>query len=85
MSGDARLAPVDAAVLISERFGVGVVTSDDIWRDLIQDLAQLGIAGGAVYDALIALTARSVDGALVTRDTRAAATYARLRVSVEMI
>lgn len=38
-------------------------------------LARLGIAGGAVYDALVALAALDHDADLATRDLRAKATY----------
>lgn len=40
-------------------------------------LADLGIAGGAVYDALIALTALDSRAELLTLDRRALATYER--------
>ena len=84
LPGDARLTAVDAALLIGERFGP-VVVADDIWLNLIHDLARVGIAGGAVYDAVIAVTARSVNGVLLTRDHRAATTYSRLNVVVELV
>ncbi len=51
----------------------------------VNELAQLGIAGGAVYDALIAVTALEATGTLLTRDTRAEATYQKLGLVVEMI
>ena len=38
-------------------------------------LSQLGIAGGAVYDALVALAAVEHNADLATRDLRAKATY----------
>ena len=79
LPGDARLTTLDAALLIGERFGP-VVVADGVWLNLIDDLARVGIAGGAVYDAVIAVTARSVNGVLLTRDHRAAATYSSLNV-----
>ena len=42
---------------------------------LPQVLSELGIAGGAVYDALVALAAVEQDAGLATRDVRAKATY----------
>ncbi|MBA3622622.1 MAG: PIN domain-containing protein [Actinomycetota bacterium] len=44
-------------------------------RALVRTLASAGRTGGAVYDALVALTARLAGAVLVTADTRAAATY----------
>lgn len=41
-------------------------------------LPLLGISGGAVYDAVIAETARLADGTLVTLDRRALVTYERI-------
>jgi predicted nucleic acid-binding protein len=48
-------------------------------------LAPIGIAGGAVYDALVGLAAREAGLPLATRDRRAAATYAAIRVQVELV
>jgi hypothetical protein len=48
---------------------------------LVDELARLGVASGATYDALIALTAAGDGRVLLTRDRRAAATYSRLGVA----
>jgi predicted nucleic acid-binding protein len=48
-------------------------------------LAALGIAGGAVYDALVAATAAEHAITLATRDRRAAETYRALDVDFELI
>jgi hypothetical protein len=48
---------------------------------LVDELAGLGVAAGATYDALIGLTAASGERVLLTRDRRAAATYSRLGVA----
>lgn len=85
LPGDARVRPQDAARLLRERFAAAVVPTAKTSRGLVDELASLGIAGGAVYDALIAVTARSIDAVLLTRDRRAAATYARLDLAVEII
>ena len=45
-------------------------------------LSELGIAGGAVYDALVGLAAAEHGAALATRDARAAATYEALGARV---
>ena len=48
-------------------------------------LAEFDIVGGAVYDALVALAARSNSLLLVTRDLRASSTYSALGVDVRQI
>ena len=48
-------------------------------------LAELGIAGGAVYDALVAAAAAEHGIVLATRDRRAADTYRALEVDFELI
>jgi len=45
-------------------------------------LSRLGIAGGAVYDALVALAAVEHEADLATRDARARATYEAVGASV---
>jgi len=61
-----------------------LVASADPSTRLHSALAAGGIAGGAVYDAMVALAAR--DGCvLVTRDARALGTYAAIGVPVEVI
>jgi predicted nucleic acid-binding protein len=48
-------------------------------------LADLGIAGGAVYDALVAAAAAEHGITLATRDRRASETYRALQVDFELI
>lgn len=48
-------------------------------------LADLGIAGGAVYDALIALTSHAAGADLVTLDRRAIGIYQRCGVSTRLL
>lgn len=45
------------------------------FQTLLDDLAEAGISGGAVYDGLVAAAARQADATLLTLDARAAATY----------
>jgi len=54
-------------------------------RELLGRVGELGIAGGAVYDALIAETARAHDTSLLSLDRRAAVVYERLGVAYELI
>jgi predicted nucleic acid-binding protein len=75
LPGDLRLAPADAARLLTERFGPSLLLSQKATRRLAETLARLEISGGAVYDALVALAATEHDAELATRDARARATY----------
>ena len=45
------------------------------YRTFVFGLPELGIAGGATYDALVAATAAACEAELVTCDRRAAAIY----------
>ena len=82
LPGDLRLDPPDAARLIAERFGAPLLLDPATASGLPQVLSGLGIAGGAVYDALVALAARSHGASLATRDLRAKATYDLVGVDV---
>jgi predicted nucleic acid-binding protein len=81
LPGDARLVPGDAARLLAARFGSPVPLPVERAIGLVDELAGLGVAAGATYDALIGLTAASGERVLLTRDRRAAATYSRLGVA----
>jgi toxin FitB len=75
LPGDVRLTPADAARLLTERFVEPLVLGPEIARRLPDELSRHGIAGGAVYDALVALAAVEHRAELATRDGRARATY----------
>jgi toxin FitB len=85
LPGDARLAPADAARLLTERFAPPLLLSAARVRKLPDTLSRLGIAGGAVYDALVALAAREHEVALATRDGRAKGTYDAVGVEVIVV
>lgn len=78
LPGDVRLAPEDAVRLLEERFVAPLALSADAWVRLPALLSAHGIAGGAVYDALVALAALEHGADLATRDARARPTYERL-------
>jgi toxin FitB len=82
LPGDLRLAPADAARLIAERFVEPLVLRPETARRLPDVLSRLGIAGGAVYDALVALAAVEHGASLATRDARAKPTYETVGVHV---
>jgi toxin FitB len=85
LPGDARLAPADAALLLNARFSSPLVLSSRRARNLPDTLSRLGIAGGAVYDALVALAAKEHGAALATRDARARGTYDAVGVKVIVV
>lgn len=75
LPGDLRLAAADAARLLKARFAPPFLLSAARARALPSVLSGFGIAGGAVYDALVALAAVQHDADLATRDGRARGTY----------
>lgn len=85
LPGDARVAAADAATLIDENFAAPLLLSTDAVRNAHRELARRGIAGGAVYDGLVALAAREHGKLLATRDARARSTYEALGVAVELL
>jgi predicted nucleic acid-binding protein len=85
LPGDARLAPADAVRLLRERFAPAAVLDARAVRSAPSILAHAGVVGGATYDGLIALAARSAGLPLATRDRRAQSTYRLLDVPVEML
>ncbi len=81
-----RLSPADAAQLLLRAFGGRFVALTGAEHDaLLADLPGLGIAGGAVYDALVAATALKHELTLHSLDRRAAGTYDAIGVDYELI
>ncbi len=81
-----RAQPEVAAEYLSvtfptQRLGLGM----DEQAELPQRLAHLDVAGGPVYDALIALTAKAAGAELLTLDRRALPTYERCGVRVTLV
>ena len=85
LPGDARVAPPDAVRLLRERFGTAAVLDSRSARSAPAALAAAGVSGGATYDGLVALAARSAGLPLATRDRRAQSTYRLLDVAVELL
>jgi predicted nucleic acid-binding protein len=85
LPGDIRLAPADAARLLKERFAPPLLLKPGVAKRLPDILSRLGISGGAVYDALVALAAAENHSPLATRDARAKATYDTVGVEVEIV
>jgi toxin FitB len=82
LPGDLRLAPADAARLLRERFGPPLLLSAEKAGRLADVLAERGVAGGAVYDAMVGLAAAEHGVELATRDARATITYEAVGVRV---
>lgn len=82
LPGDVRMAPDDAARLMADRFTSPLLLDPETARRLPDLLSRMEIAGGAVYDALVALAALENKVDLATRDARARDTYEKVGVSV---
>jgi hypothetical protein len=54
-------------------------------REVHATLSRIGIAGGAVYDGLVALAAKEHGARLATRDARARGTYDAVSVQVIIV
>lgn len=80
-----RRSPTDVAALLSHNFPRTRFLDADATAELAAELANLGIAGGAVYDALVGTAARQQGLTLVTRDERALGTYRALDVDVLLV
>lgn len=82
-----RLAPEVAGALLAGWFPPErvLVPAPAVMRSIVPRLAEAGIGGGAVYDALIGLTAAEHGAELRTRDHRAAATYDALSVPYRLV
>jgi len=52
---------------------------------LLQTASESGLAGGAIYDAIVAATARHAGATLLTRDHRARPVYERIGVRHQMV
>jgi len=80
-----RRKPTAVARLLAHNFPGSRFLSAESARSLHARLASLGIAGGAVYDALVAAAAAEHSITLATRDRRAADTYRALDIDFELI
>jgi toxin FitB len=85
LPGDARLSADDAARLLDARFTTPLTLSGSRAGKVLSALSRLGIAGGAVYDGLVALAAQQHGLPLATRDARARGTYDAVGVKVILV
>ena len=80
----ARRSPADVARVLHHDFPATAPLSPDATKELIGLLPQRGIAGGAVYDALVGWAAVTHDLPLLTLDRRSLDVYRALEVRVEL-
>ena len=80
-----RLKPVTAWHLHVTNFPDSRYLSATDTAGLLGEFAGLGLAGGAIYDGLVAATARAHRLPLITCDRRAESTYRALAVSYEFL
>ena len=78
-------SPGAVSRLIAHNFPATRFLSDRATSELLVRLGPLGIAGGAVYDALVGGAAIEHGLTLMTRDRRAADTYRRLDVTFVLV
>ncbi|WP_324651599.1 type II toxin-antitoxin system VapC family toxin [Georgenia sp. H159] len=70
-----RVSAESAADVVARLPMAALVLPADVHRGLVADLGRARIGGGALYDALVAATARHHGLRLLTRDRRARTTY----------
>lgn len=80
-----RRTPATVARLLAANFPHTKFLGPEAAADLLDGLQASGIAGGAVYDALVGATAAEHRLALATRDRRAIDTYRRLGVEIVLV
>lgn len=80
-----RRTPATVARLLAANFPYTKFLGPDAAAQLLVGLQAHGIAGGAVYDALVGATAAEHRLALATRDRRALDTYRRLGVETTLV
>lgn len=81
-----RARPEIVLRFLQERFDSEYVVLDHKGHRLVVErCTSLGISGGAVYDALVALTALGAGATLISCDVRAAAVYEKIGVDFQLI
>ena len=70
-----RVSGADAVQVMDDAFAEVLAFPEALTAGVHRELARYGLAGGAAYDALVALAAREHGLVLATRDARARGTY----------
>jgi predicted nucleic acid-binding protein len=85
LPGPARRSPPVVAQLLDDNFPATAHLSPGRAAQLLRELSAAGVAGGAVYDALVGAVAAEHGIVLATRDRRAIDTYRSLGVPIEIL
>lgn len=85
LPGDHRVSAEDAVRVMDTWFPEPLMLSQAGTVDVHRRLASAGVAGGAVYDGLVALTALENGVPLASRDRRAVNNYLILGVDVRLV
>ena len=81
-----RTPPQLAAQFLTDHFSSPKLTlGSDGYDALVRLAVERGIIGGAIYDALVALTAKEAGMTLLTLDERAASTYHATGVEYQLL
>jgi predicted nucleic acid-binding protein len=80
-----RRSPADAVRMLARDFPSSEFLGEAESAGFGAELADLGISGGAVYDALVGAAARQHRRLLVSGDARARPVYEALGVKVEVV
>jgi predicted nucleic acid-binding protein len=78
-------AEIVAAFLGTRLTGLPLTLPAREYRGLVRSVVAAGLTGGAIYDALIAATARAAGATLLTRDRRALSVYELIGARFEII
>ncbi len=81
----ARRTPPTVGRLLSTSFPDTRFLSPERTRVLLAEMGDRGLAGGSVYDALVACAAVEHGARLLSRDQRALSIYRQLNVDVELL
>lgn len=80
-----RRSPAAAQRLAAHNFPHSRFLAADLMPGLLEEFASLGLAGGTLYDGLVAAAAREYGCPLITCDRRAEPTYRALGVGYELL
>lgn len=85
LPGGLRRSPADVLRLLTHNFPASGFLGEAEAAALGAQLADLGVSGGAVYDALVGAAARQHGRPLLSADARARAGYEALGVEIRII
>jgi predicted nucleic acid-binding protein len=85
LPGALRLNAASARTVLAANFPASVFLTPSQSARALATLAEAGVAGGAVYDGLVALAATAAGIVLLTCDRRALPVYTALSVRVEIL